>query len=86
MANKNISQNKPFQGQPLVRRGAGPQTYKWKPLPFEKRSSITPKSKVNCQNIIEGNQVILIDNVTTYVYDILPDGNHSAYVYCDYVE
>lgn len=78
MANKNISQNNPFQGQPNVRRGAGPMNYKWKPLPFQKTSNLTPKSNVICNNVI--------DNVTTYVYDVLPDGNHLAYVYCDYVE
>lgn len=79
MANRNISQNNPFQGQPNVRRGDGPQNYKWKPLPFEKTSKFIPKRQgtVTCDNVI--------DNVTTYVYDVMPDGNHLAYVYCDYV-
>lgn len=78
MANRNISQSNPFQGKPNVRRGAGPQNYKWKALPFQKNGNLTPKSNIVCNNVI--------DNVVTYVYNVLPDGNHLAYVYCDYVE
>lgn len=79
MASRKISQNNPFQGQPNVRRGAGPQTYKWKPLPFQKNGKSPKKQNaVVCDNVI--------DSVTTYVYDVLPNGNHLAYVYCDYVE
>lgn len=78
MASRNITQLNPFQGQPNVRRGAGPENYKWKPLPFEKRGKTEPKKNIVCNNVI--------DNVVTYVYDILPNGNHLAYVFCDYVE
>jgi len=77
MANRNISSQSPFKGQPNVRRGAGPLNYKWNPTPFQKPGRTTPRSSVKCDNVI--------DNVTTYVYDIAPDGNHIAYVYCDYV-
>lgn len=75
---RQISQNKPFKNQPNVRRGAGPQTYKWSPVPFQKANELKKKENVVCNNYI--------DNVVTYVYDILPDGNHLAYVFCDYVE
>jgi len=74
--NRNITQNKPFPNQPNVRRGAGPVNYKWNALPFQKNGD-TPKQKVKCNNYI--------DNDVTYVYDVLPDGNHLAYVFCDYV-
>ena len=75
---RQISQNRPFSNQPNVRRGAGPQNYKWNPLPFQKVNELKKKENVVCNNYI--------DNVVTYVYDILPDGNHLAYVFCDYVE
>lgn len=77
MAASNISQNNPFKGQPNVRRGAGPMNYKWEAPPFQKRGRTNPTPTVKCDNVI--------DNVVTYVYDVLPDGNHLAYVYCDYV-
>jgi hypothetical protein len=73
-----ITQNKPFPNQPNIRRGAGPVNYTWNALPFQKGGVITAtKHGITCNNTI--------DNVVTYVYDILPDGNHLAYVYCDYV-
>jgi hypothetical protein len=77
---RRISQNKPFDGKPNVRSGSGPVYYTWKPLPFEKGGKPKQGGRVpTCNNII--------DNVVTYVYDIdLSNGNHIAYVYCDYVE
>jgi len=79
-----ISQNKPFNNQPNIRKGAGPLNYKWSALPFEKKgrgrggeNNTVQPSNVKCDNII--------DNVTTYVYNVLPNGDHLAYVYCDYV-
>ena len=77
---RSISQNKPFNGQPNMRRGTGPVYYKWQPLPFEKKGKLTQGGIApTCNNVI--------DNVVTYVYDIDPaNGNHIAYVYCDYVE
>ncbi|MFN7656395.1 MAG: hypothetical protein ACK5OW_01240 [bacterium] len=77
---RNISQNQPFKGQPNMRRGAGPVYYKWKPLPFEKGGNLKQTGlKLICDNVV--------DNITTYVYDIDPaNGNHLAYVNCDYVE
>lgn len=73
----NVASQSPFKGQPNVRRGSGPVYYKWKPLPFQKTGRVAHKQSVKCDNVI--------DNVVTYVYDIAPDGNHLAYVYCDYV-
>ena len=82
MARTNISQNKPFKGLPNVRRGAGPVYYQWTAQPFNKSgskdSALQSGLPPTCNNII--------DNIVTYVYDILPDSNHSAYVYCDYVK
>ena len=82
MARTNISQNKPFNGQPNVRRGAGPVSYQWSALPFSKSgtkdSALQSRLQPTCNNVI--------DNIVTYVYNILPDGNHSAYVNCDYVQ
>jgi hypothetical protein len=75
--NRNITQNKPFSNRENVRRGSGPLYYKWKEPPFGK-SNVVEKTNIKCNNFI--------DNVVTYVYNELPDGNHLAYVFCDYVE
>lgn len=82
MAGNKISSQSPFKGQPNVRRGAGPLNYKWQATPFQKTGrgrglEQQIPTNVKCDNVI--------DNITTYVYDVLPDGNHLAYVYCDYV-
>lgn len=63
-----------------VRRGAGPVYYSWSPSPSNftgKGGDGTANLNIKCDNII--------DNVVTYVYDVLPNGNHLAYVFCDYV-
>lgn len=78
MVNRRVTQNNPFKGQPNVRRGAGPEVYKWSPTPFQKTNEINKKAQIGCNNYI--------DNIVTYVYDVLPDGNHLSYVFCDYVE
>jgi len=73
-----ISQNKPFNCAPNYRRSAGPISYSWCPTEFEKKGGRSNnRSRITCQD--------QIDNIVTYVYNILPDGNHSAYVTCDYV-
>jgi hypothetical protein len=71
-----ISQNKPFPNSKNVRRGAGPMSYQWSPTPFQKKSE-TQKGLIGCNGYI--------DNITTYVYNILNNGDHLAYVNCDYV-
>ncbi|NIP31196.1 MAG: hypothetical protein GTN59_11760 [Candidatus Dadabacteria bacterium] len=58
---------------------AGPIKYSWNPSPTDKRPK--PKPGVPFCDNRSG-----IDNVVTYVFDILPDGNHSMYVECDYVD
>lgn len=76
-----MANNNPFSDFKNVRRGAGPVSYSWSPLPFEKRGHKTKSpytdKKITCDN--------KIDNVVTYVYDTLQSGNHLAYVTCDYV-
>jgi hypothetical protein len=62
--------------KPNVRRGSGPVYYSWKPLPFQKSGNVNQKT-IKCDN--------KIDNVVTYVYNILPNNDHLAYVFCDYV-
>jgi hypothetical protein len=63
--------------KPNVRRGSGPVYYSWSPLPFQKGGNNKVQKSVKCDN--------QIDNVVTYVYQQLPNGDHLAYVYCDYV-
>lgn len=70
-----ITSNNPFPNQPNVRKGTGPVYYSWKPQPSQK-IQITSK-----QNGCNGK----VDNNVTYVYNTLPNGNHSPYVFCDYV-
>jgi len=75
------SSNKAFRNQKNTRAMAGPIKYSWKPVPSTKRSKPTDRARVPfCDNLTG------IDNVVTYVFDILPDGNHSMYVECDYVD
>ena len=82
--NPKITQPDPFECAPKVRRGAGPLYYKWCPTPGQKGSNVRT-GNTNGDGLVQGcnNK---IDNVVTYVYNILPDGNHLAYVFCDYVE
>lgn len=75
-----VSSNKAFRNQKNVRAMAGSIKYSWKPTPSDKRKRPTNKQVPFCDNLTG------IDNVVTYVYDILPDGNHSMYVECDYVD
>jgi len=66
----------PFKNQPNVRRGSGPVYYTWKPQQFQKQNNIQQRV-IGCDN--------RIDNIVTYVYKELPNGDHLAYVFCDYV-
>jgi hypothetical protein len=78
--NRKVS-NKPARSQKNYRSMAGNLKYSWKPFPFNKRGGVKPGVRVpDCDNTNS------IDNVVTYVYEILPDGNHSSYVECDYVD
>lgn len=80
---ERITSNTPGRNQNNVRSMAGSVKYKWKPLPFQKvKKPRSPEILENCSDTI----IFDIDNIVTYVYEILPDGNHSAYVDCDYVE
>lgn len=69
---------KAFKNQRNVRSMAGSVKYNWKPSKSDKRKTPT-KGPLGCDNRSG------IDNLVTYVYNILPDGNHSSYVECDYV-
>lgn len=77
MANqKGVVSTSPFSNRPNVRSGAGPVYYSWSP------SANSPNQK-NIQQTVTCNNKI--DNVTTYVYEELPNGDHLSYVFCDYV-
>lgn len=78
---KTVS-NRSFGNQKKkVRAMAGSIKYKWSPTPNGgKRDPGGRKSVPFCDNTTG------IDNIVTYVYDVLPDGNHSMYVECDYVD
>jgi hypothetical protein len=77
MANsKGVVSTTPFSNQRNVRSGSGPVYYSWEPSvssPNQKNLS----KKITCDN--------KIDNITTYVYEELSNGNHLSYVLCDYV-
>jgi hypothetical protein len=77
---KKIVSNKPFSGKNSLRAGAGPVYLRIKPT--ERISSNTENVKVKkvlCFGIY--------DNLVGYVWEVdLTNGNHIAYVDCDYVE
>ena len=72
-----MATNKSFCNTPNVRKGAGSIFYSWCPQPFQKGGQVRPQQNITCNN--------KIDNNVTYVYNVLPDGNHLEYVFCDYV-
>lgn len=77
---------KPFQNKQFkVQKGAGPvYTYnKSRPVPEGIVTSQNIKKDLTKDYILCGND---FDNVVQYVYENLPNGNHSAYVDCDYVD
>jgi hypothetical protein len=79
---KHVTSNKAFRNQKKTRAMAGSIKYSWKPNPFQKgdKVDIQKEGFVDCDNLNS------IDNLVTYVYEVLPDGNHSSYVECDYVD
>jgi hypothetical protein len=81
MAN-NITSQSPFKGKPNRRAGAGP-VYNTFNTPPKVPSGRTQRRKtVPEQNPCFGPY----DNATNYVWEVdLDNGNHLAYVDCDYV-
>jgi len=78
-----ISSRSPFKNRANIRRTAGTDVYQWKTNNFEKKKQgkgNLNRGRIGCDNTTG------IDNNTTYVFEILPNGNHLAYVDCDYVE
>jgi hypothetical protein len=77
---KRINSNNPFKGKNNIRAGAGPVYNKFKPTPTilnnGSRSTTPPQSPCFGE----------YDNTVNYVWEIdLTNGNHLAYVDCDYV-
>jgi hypothetical protein len=75
-----INSNKPFKGKPNLRKGAGPVYNRIKPFTDRINTNIVPIKPE--KNPCFGE----FDNLVTYVFEYSPDGNHFAYVDCDYVE
>jgi|TARA_R110000803_G_scaffold130962_2_gene198200 hypothetical protein len=78
---RQISSNNPFKGKPNVRAGAGTVRYTWNPpvntAPGNSRNQNTTLSPCSGP----------YDNLVRYVFDVdLSNGNHLAYVDCDYVD
>lgn len=79
-----VSSNKSFRNQKKVRQMAGPVKYAWTPENFRKRGRVeAERNQIYFPDCDDENS---IDNLVTYVFDVLPDGNHSSYVECDYVD
>ena len=79
-----VTSNKSFRNQKKVRQMAGPIKYAWKPENFKKDSKVVGKrDTIHRPDCDDANS---IDNLVTYVYELSPDGNHSSYVECDYVD
>ncbi len=75
-----VISNKPFSKQCNVRRGAGPVYNKF--CPPNQDSQILNKRKESKLSLCSGEY----DNLVSYVFEIQTNGNHLAYVDCDYVE
>lgn len=81
MAKQRVTSNRAFRNSKYVKKGAGPVYQTYRPLPKVKER--------NSGNFLSSNRTGCggeFDNVVTYVYDINNDGNHLAYVDCDYVD
>lgn len=75
-----INSNKPFKGKPNIRAGAGPVYNKFKPL------TNVPNNKVRGTIVVKEPCFGPYDNLVNYVWEPdLSNGNHLAYVECDYV-
>lgn len=78
-----ISSRSPFKDRANIRRTAGTDVYQWKTNDLQKRkqgSDNQDRGRIGCNNATG------IDNNVTYVFEILPNGDHLAYVDCDYVD
>ena len=78
---RQYSTNKPFQGRPNARPGAGTIRYTWNP-PVRTAPS-------NDRTKAVGNEPCFgpYDNLVKYVWEIdTSNGQHLAYVDCDYVD
>jgi hypothetical protein len=82
---KRFSSTRSKRSGKNLRKGGGPLHYSWKPLPMEKNKNGKDGYDRLQSNSLQGCNGP-IDNIVTYVFEILPDGNHEAYVDCDYVE
>jgi hypothetical protein len=79
---KKFSSNNPFKGKPKVRKGAGP-VYNTLIPQSDSRNNLTRGKGIKIKEPCFGPY----DNVVKYVYEIdTSNGNHLAYVDCDYVE
>jgi hypothetical protein len=79
MSNK-ITSKSPFKGKPNRRAGAGPIYNTFIPPPRVSSGKTTKTN--NLKSICFGPY----DNATNYVWEVdLDNGNHLAYVDCDYV-
>ena len=86
-SNSRVSSNGSVRGRnnKQLRKGSGPIHYSWKPLPFEKNNNGQDRY-LKLQNQQDKGCSGEIDNLVTYVYEVLPSADHLAYVDCDYVE
>jgi hypothetical protein len=81
MAKKRVSSNRAFRNSKNVKKGAGPVYLSSNPLPTRKEKNsggFLKSDRVGCGGVF--------DNDVKYVYEINTDGNHLAYVDCEYVE
>ena len=78
---RQYSTNKPFQGRPNARPGAGTIRYTWNPTPRQ-----APSNNRN-QRVGPDPCSGPYDNLVGYVWEIdTSNGQHLAYVDCDYVD
>jgi hypothetical protein len=85
MSKKQFSSNKPFAGQCNIRAGAGTIKYKWCPPDNGARGGGITRAGVvkSKQSPCFGEY----DNLVSYVWEVdINNGNHLAYVDCDYVD
>ena len=78
---RQFSSNKPFRGKPNSRPGAGTIRYTWKQP--ERTSPNNNRVKTTTYNPCNGPY----DNLVGYVWEVdTSNGQHLAYVDCDYVD
>jgi hypothetical protein len=80
---RQYSSNKPFKNRPNVRPGAGTIRYSWNPTPRQAPNIGTNSTRNSTYEPCSGPY----DNIVSYVWEIdTSNGQHTAYVDCDYVE